>query len=174
MKKIFLLIITLLVFTSCVTQKACNRKFPLQENVITTEKIVVRDSIVYKPVEVLVPIKGDTVTKYITVVTDSKTGLVNSKPVYAETEFAKAVAQVKRGELYLELIQKDSILKVTSDSLVKEVYYWKEKYNTTEKTVAKKEYIIPTIYKISMAIVVLTLIVILIVGIIKLNKFKLL
>lgn len=130
-KLLFISLIILLGLSSCITQKRCNQKFPPTVTVVTNDSIVYRDSIVEKIVEVPIIIKGDTVTKTETVYVDGNTGLVNSKPVHAETEFAEATAQVKDGDLNLTLIQKDTLFKVQAKA--KESYYWKEKY-LTEKT----------------------------------------
>ena len=160
MKKyiILLLVVVALFATSCVTQKKCNTKFPPQIVTITKDSIVTRDSVVYKPLEIPVYIKGDTVTKTDTLYRDIKTGLINSKPVYAETEFAKAKAQVINSKLNLELIQKDSTFKVKTDSLNKEVYHWKEKYNSIlEKQVVTKEVKVGKFYVWSFYITIVAL-----------------
>lgn len=137
---IMLLAVIALFATSCVTQQKCNTKFPPQTNTITKDSVVYKDSIVYKPIKVPVYIKGDIVTKYDTIYKDNVTGLVNSKPVYAETAFAKAIAQVTNSKLKLQLIQKDSTFNVTLDSLTKEVYHWKNSYNSVvTNTVTTKE-----------------------------------
>lgn len=148
MKKINIIIAVVLlsIFSSCVTQKACDRKFPPQESVIVKDSIATRDSIIYKPVDVPVYIKPDTVVKSDTVIIESDTKLPNSKPVYAETEFSKATAQVKSGKLTLTLIQKDTMFKV--QAMAKEAYYWKEKYySEASKEVVEKK-VIPKFYNI--------------------------
>jgi len=145
-KILFYLIIAVLLTTSCVTQKACDRKFPPQEYVNQKDSIYVKDSIIYKPIDVPVYIKGDTVIQSDTVIVEPKTKLPKSKPVYAETEFAKATAQVKNGKLYLTLIQKDSMFKV--QAMAKEAYYWKEKYNSKESVVIKEVKFIPAYHKV--------------------------
>lgn len=142
MRFILLLLIALLS-VSCVTQKACDRKFPPQNIVITKDSIVTRDSIVLKNIEVPVYIKGDTVSKSDTVFITTKP---NSKPVFVETSFAKATAQVINGKLTLELTQKDTLFKV--EALAKESYYWKEKYKEASSQKVVREKYVPLLYKI--------------------------
>jgi len=147
-KSWILLIVGMLLLSSCVTQKACDRKFPPQVTTIVKDSVVTRDSIVEKLVEVPVYIKGDTVIKSDTVWRDKTTGLANSKPVYAETDFAKAKAQVVNSQLKLELIQKDSTFKVRTDSLLKEIYHWKELYKSKDTATIKRERYIPGVYNV--------------------------
>jgi len=140
MKKILIFIIAvMLIFSSCVTSKRCNQKFPPQ--IITTERVVIKDSIVYKPFEVPVYIKGDTVVvkSTDTIWRDKTTGLFNSKTVFAEVEFAKAWANVINSKINLKLIQKDTLFKQKTDSLNKEIYHWKEAYTNKEFTKIVKE-----------------------------------
>jgi major membrane immunogen (membrane-anchored lipoprotein) len=148
MKKINIIVILALVVLlgSCVTKRACDRKFPPQEYTTTQDSTYTKDSIVEKIVEVPVYIKGDTVTKSDTVFIDKETGLSNSKPIHAETTFSKATSQVRDGKLGLTLIQKDSMFKV--QALAKEAYYWKEKYNSKELVVIKEVKFIPAYHKV--------------------------
>lgn len=169
---IILLAVTIGLFSSCITQKKCNERFPPTTEIIYKDSISERDSIVEKIVEVPVYVKGDTVTKTDTVWRDKKTGLATSKPIYAETDFSKAAAQVKDGKITLTLIQKDSLFKLQVKA--KEAYYWKNQY-TKEKikdVVVKKE--VPKFYSV-MAMVGIGLSTLLISYIIyKIrNKFKL-
>jgi len=152
-------VLGVLLLGSCVTQKACDRKYPPQVTTIVKDSIVARDSIVEKIVEVPIYIKGDTVVKTDTVLIDKKTGLANSKPVYAETDFAKATAQVKDGKLNLTLIQKDSLFKI--QVIARESYFWKEKYFTEKSKEVKQVKVVPKYYSI-MAMVGLFSIVLLI------------
>lgn len=145
-KSLFLLVIVTFLLTSCVTQKRCYEKFPPVTETIIKDSIITRDSIVEKIVEVPVEIKADTVLINDTVFIDKKTKLPNSKPVYAETDFAKATAQVVNGNLNLTLIQKDTLfnLQVTA----RESYFWKEKYFKERSKVVQKIKVIPKYYSI--------------------------
>jgi len=172
-KSLLLLILIVGLLSSCVTQKACDRKFPAQTHIITKDSTVIKDSTIYSYAEIPVYIKGDTVVKHDTVVKDKQTGLINSKPVYAETEFAKAKAQVINSKLKLELIQKDSTFKVRTDSLIKEVYHWKEKYNSEDTLKVKEIKVVPQIYKVLATVGVISIILIIVYLIFKIkDKLK--
>ena len=155
-KSWILLIVGMLLLSSCVTQKACDRKFPPQVTTIVKDSVVTRDSIVEKLVEVPVYIKGDTIIKSDTVWRDKTTGLANSKPVYAETDFAKATAQVKDGKINLTLIQKDSLFRV--QVLARESYFWKEKYFKEKSKEVKIIKVVPKYYSIMSTIGIISLI----------------
>lgn len=160
MKKSFLWVILVMVLlSSCVTQSKCDRKFPPQQYTNVKDSLVIKDSTIYSYAEIPVYIKGDTVIKHDTVIKDKKTGLVNSKPVYAETDFAKAKAQVVNSQLKLDLIQKDSTFKVRTDSLLKEIYHWKEQYNSVNTQKVKQVEYIPRIYSIFALIGLLTVVI---------------
>jgi len=147
-KSLLWVVLVMVLLSSCVTQSKCDRKFPPQQYTNVKDSLVLKDSTVYSYAEIPVYIKGDTVTKHDTVFRDKKTGLINSKPVYAETDFAKAKAQVVNSQLKLELVQKDSTFKVRTDSLLKEIYHWKEQYNTVNTQKVKEVKYIPKIYSI--------------------------
>jgi len=146
MKKIIIFIGLLTMLSSCVTQKACNKKYPPEVITEIAEKIIIRDSIVEKIINVPVYIKGDTINNYDTVVLNKYTGLINSKPVYAETEFSKAEAQVINSRLSLELIQKDTLFSV--QAIAKEAYYWREKYREELTKTVKEVRYIPNFYHV--------------------------
>lgn len=158
-KSLLLLILVALLLSSCVTQRKCDRRFPPETYTQIKDSLVIKDSVIYSYAEIPVYIKGDTVTKHDTVFKDKKTGLINSKPVYAETDFAKVTAQVVNSQLKLELVQKDSTFNVITDSLMKEVYHWKEQYNSVNTQKVKQVEHIPKVYTIFALIGLLTVII---------------
>jgi len=158
-KSLLWVILVMVLLSSCVTQSKCDRKFPSQQYTNVKDSLVIKDSTVYSYAEIPVYIKGDTVTKHDTVFKDRKTGLINSKPVYAETDFAKAKAQVVNSQLKLELIQKDSTFKVRTDSLLKEIYHWKELYKSKDTVTIKEVRHIPKIYSVFALIGLLTVVI---------------
>jgi hypothetical protein len=87
-------------------ERYCSKNYPPQ--------IEIHDSIVYKTKVVTlydtVYIKADTIKRIDTVYYDDKTGLVTSRKVYAETEYANSWAQVINSKLYLELVQNDTAI----------------------------------------------------------------
>ena len=116
--KHFLIILTLsLTVTSCVTQRACNRKFPPQVTTITNTvtETILRDTIIYVtlPAEVVTS-PGDTV--YI----DRVTGLSTSRKSTLETTYASSWAQVVNGILLHELEQKESEIEQRIENAIRE------------------------------------------------------
>lgn len=126
MKYILMLLILSIGITSCMTERKCNQRWPI--------KVLVKDSIVYKQVEVIIYdtlfFAGDTVSTTDTVYIDKATGKITSNKIYTETEFAMAWAQIINNKLFLELIQKDTaIARVLKDNIeIKEVYKTKIVY----------------------------------------------
>lgn len=158
MKKSLLLVILMaIILSSCITEKRCYNKYPPKTVVEVRDSIYKKDSIIYKVIQVPVYIKGDTIVRNDTVYKDNKTGLINSKPLYAETEFAKATAKVTNSILNLTLIQKDSLFSVKSDSLIKEAYFWKEKYNSSKTIEIIESRSVPKIYRIFSMIGLITI-----------------
>ena len=88
MRKI-LILLTVLLASSCVTQRRCYEKFPPQDTVVTWH-----DTVYY------VSLKTDTVYKYGTI-TDT---------VYANTGTAGGSAWVINDTIYLNVWQKDTVL----------------------------------------------------------------
>ena len=117
MKNLILLLALILLASSCVTQRRCNRKFPPEVKTITNTETVIqyRDTVVY------VTIPGDTVTAPgDTVYVDRVTGLANSEASVLHTSFARSWAQVVGGVLQHELVQKDSIWKAYLQNAIRE------------------------------------------------------
>lgn len=166
----YILIILLAMFSvSCVTQKTCNKKYPPQVTIITKDSIVVKDSVVYKLIDVPVYIKGDTIVKSDTIILKDGNNLINSEPIYVETKFAKAIAQIKDSNINLKLIQKDTLFQV--QILAKEAFYWKEKYNKeVNKEVITKKYV-PKFYIVTSYAGIISLVLLIIWVIFKLRRF---
>ena len=142
-----------LITSGCITQSRCERKFA-QSYLNTSESTLQRDSIIYKPITVEYSILSDTVTAQDTVNVTDETA--NSKRVTVENAFAKAVSQVVNNKIVLELTQKDTTLLIRSDSLAKEAYFWKDKYESSTMTTIVREPYVPEIYKWLSLIGVLT------------------
>ena len=128
----FLIILTLsLTVTSCVTQRACNRKFPPQVTTITNTvtETILRDTIIYitLPGEVVTS-PGDTV--YI----DRVTGLSTSRKSTLETTYASSWAQVVNGILLHELEQKESEIEQRIENAIRE----NSTHTETVETVVQK------------------------------------
>lgn len=113
---------------SCTTPEKCARKYPPQ--------LITKDSIVYKERIVTIYdtifIVGDTITATDTVYVDKFTGLINSNPVFTETEFAIASAQVINSKIFLDLIQKDTAIARLLKTNIKEVEVYRDRTEIKE------------------------------------------
>ena len=114
MYRIVLAVIVALLLTGCVTERACQRKFPPQVKDSVRIEVVerVRDTTIY------IQIPADTVYRVDTVVV--RNGLPESQPSYLSTDYATSFAQVRAGRLLHELKQKDSVIERVIDDAVKE------------------------------------------------------
>ena len=165
--KITASIVLLLTFTSisCVTQKRCSLRFPAQAD--TVEVVFYRDSIVYRDTGSVVHIPGKVIHDTVPIPCPPPPPTYIPDTARAETEFAVAKAWFDYPNIDLLLTQKDTLLTFRFDSLIKEAYYWKEKYLTITNTVTVKK--VPVIYKVALWswVLVVSLIILLIL----LNRF---
>ena len=125
MKKL-IYILPLIFLSACVSQQKCYNKFP--------PKVIVKDSIVhrkiYVPVHDTIPfmLPPDTIRDSVPV--PCKQGKVKDVSLIKESELAKAHAYTRKGKLYLDLMQKDTIInKIIDDSIqtyVKDHYHFEQ------------------------------------------------
>jgi len=147
MKQTAIFCLILAVFTSCATQKICNRKFPVIAD--TVEVVYYRDSIIFRDTIISVFLPGDTITQIDSVIIPCPPPPPQFKPdtARAETSLAVALAWWDHPYIRLSLVQHDTTILVRLDSAIREAYYWKEQYNTV---IVPKEQKIPKIYKIAL------------------------
>lgn len=90
MKNLLLIILSIFLLTSCVTQRKCAAKFPPQ----ITSTTIIKDSVVYRDTTITVP--GDTVT-----FTDSIPcpDVVYEKTQKSEKGTVKATVKIKDGKI---------------------------------------------------------------------------
>jgi hypothetical protein len=119
MKHLPLIILIAILLPSCVTKRACERKFPPRVETITNTVTIVKDSII------TITLPGDTVHSRDTVYIGSD-GLVNSRIVENDTEYCYSFARVLNGILITELRQKESEIKKLIEGAVKIVTVEKE------------------------------------------------
>lgn len=146
--KWILLIISVIFFSGCCTQKKCLRKFPPQITTEIKDSIVYKDSIVIEDTTIYKTILGASIidTFFVDVPKDIP---VPKDTARAEVEFAYALAYINpRWNVQLELHQKDTLLTIISH-LKKEVWKWEKKYRTEKRVLVQKEKYIPKIYKIA-------------------------
>lgn len=97
-----LIVLLVIILQSCVTQKACNTKYP--------PKIITRDSVSYKEIirNVEVPVPGETVT-LIQLVNCDSSGKAQMPKKTIKTGKTTATAQIKDGVLEVNC-QTDSLI----------------------------------------------------------------
>ena len=140
----------LLTFTfinsNCVTQKRCSIKYPAKTD--SVEVVFYRDSIVYRDTGSVVHIPGKVIHDTVSIPCPPPPPTFIPDTARAETEFAVAKAWFDYPNIDLLLTQKDTLLTFRFDSLIREAYYWKEKYLTITNTVTVKK--IPIVYKVAL------------------------
>jgi hypothetical protein len=160
-KKIAILLIILvsfITFTSCVTERKCREAYPVQ--IIHDTKTIIRDSIIELKIHDTVFLKGDTVHDSIPIQVNNN-GNIKDISLTRTTDLAMAIASIKSNILYLDLIQKDSLINVLIDKEIKVAL----KENTITKTIIKKIWVIHWYHKLGLqfSIFVIGLIILLII-----------
>ena len=136
-----------IAFSSCVTQKKCNEKFPPSKD--TIHIVTVRDSIVFKDTTIYVEIPGETDIDTITIPCPPPPPSYIPKKAHAETSLAYADAWWEYPRIRLELVQKDTTIERRLENAQKEAYHWKSEYEKITVTPQPVKYI-PGIYKIAL------------------------
>ena len=133
-------ILLILLISGCVTQKKCSQRFPPQ--ILTKDSIVYSsDTIKIKTVDtVYIKLSRDTIfdTKYVYI--DRKTGLSYTDTSRLQNDFCISIAGVMYGELFHELITKDSLIMFTYDQYHTMVTTLQERYKT-ETQIIKENYV---------------------------------
>jgi len=142
-------IILLLIFTSCVTQKKCINKFPIQSN--NTTIIESKDSIILKDTLIIINLPEKVIIDSIKIPCDEVPIYYIPDTVKVKTDFAEAKAWFSNKHIKIKLIQLDTILNIRLENAIKESYYWKNKYEH-EVLVTKPIKYIPKIYKFSLTL----------------------
>jgi len=127
-----ILLIPVVLFFSCTTQKKCFDKFPPPPPSIerVTEKVVeYRDTTIY------VYIHADTIRKTDTIIID-KEGRVNYPLHRIDLQYAFSTFQVVNNKLDHRLYQKETAIAQTIENAIKEA-------TTTEITVIREPYPVP-------------------------------
>jgi hypothetical protein len=137
-----------------VTQKKCNQKYPPQVQKEVVEKIITRDSIVYKDRVVEIKVPADTV--YVEKIVEIPVN-VYIAPITAENDYARASAWIEKSKIRLMLTQKEQVITTIIENAEKEAYYWKEKYLNERivETVTVKY--TPKVYKVALLLWVIAI-----------------
>jgi len=144
LKNSFIILLLVLIFSSCVTQKKCLQKFPPQIIREVYDSIIIKDSIIYRDIEIEVKIPGDTIE------VEKKVPIKeNISPVTVENTYSSAKAWVENSKLKLQLIQKDQLIKYKVDSAIQVAKHWEYRWNIEKQKEVIKEKYIPKIYSIA-------------------------
>jgi len=141
MKKLLALLAAMLIFSGCVTQSKCDRKFPPQVMVITKDSIIRTTNTIYKDTLIYVYLKGE--TKYSTDTVWIENGLIRSNKNHLFTSFADSWAWVENGRLYHQLIQKDTLIGQEIKDAVRLTWESAERFYNTKEVQVKTERYIP-------------------------------
>lgn len=143
-------VLTVLVLSSCVTQKKCLQKFPPQTIRERYDSIIIKDTIIYKDVIVEKVIPADTV--YVDRIIPGIPQSITTRPMILENDYAIAKGWIQDSRLKMQLEQKYQVLRFKLDSADKLVRHWqfqylKERELNTHVVVQK---FTPKIYKIAL------------------------
>jgi len=132
MKKILILtILTGLIFSGCVTQRNCAKKWPPQT--VTIIKDSIREKIVWRDTTIFVQLDPITVTKTDTIYI--KNGVVQFREIKAESNYATARAWIGQNRLNLFLADKDTTLELRLKNALRDKEYYLSKWNNEKQTV---------------------------------------
>lgn len=155
--KIAGIILTLILISSCITQKRCLTKYP---PIADTVKITqARDSIILRDTTIYIKIPGESLTDSIMIPCPEIINYI-AETAFAETPLAKAWAWWQYPEVRLKLIQKDTTIETRLEEAIREAYHWKSEYNKITKVPDPVRYI-PKLYQYSMmfsAVIILSVI----------------
>jgi hypothetical protein len=132
MRKI-LFFLVLISFASCVTRKACERKFPPEVMIIRKDSIIRTTETIYRDTTIYTHIPGDSVSDTKPVL--QKDGIISSDTSNLATAFAKSRAYVDNGKLIHELIQKDTLIQKKIDNAIRLTWVRAERFFETSKTI---------------------------------------
>jgi hypothetical protein len=144
MRNLLNLFVLAIIFQSCASQRWCEKHYPEQPSVVIKDTVIYREKLVYRDTTIRIEIPGKVVHDSIIIEVPQPSKPVqqiSSKKLTRETDFAAASAWVKGGILYLDLVQKDTVIQRVIKEALKESTYWKDKYHSeTTKLAGEKKY----------------------------------
>ena len=146
------ILLILILFSSCVTQKKCLNRYPPEIIKVRYDSISIKDTTIYKDRSVPYAVKADTVYKDKLIPVPIT---LNIPPLIAENDYAIAKSWIQDSRLKLQLEQKDQVIQFKLDSADKEVRHWKYQYTleSEKQTTVIREKFIPKIYKVAFFVV---------------------
>ena len=162
--RVVLIFLVLCGVSSCVTEKACFRKFPSSND--TVKIVLKRDSLVFRDTTLFITLPSQIIVDSVVIPCPPLPPSYVPDTARAETDYAKAEAWFSYPYIDLRLTQKRSVLEIQLDSVIQEVYHWKNEY---EKVVITKVQKIPNIYKVALYAAIGQLILIILLVVLKLK-----
>lgn len=139
-------ILLILAATGCQMQKWCAEHYPVPADTLLIENV--RDSIVYRDTTITVYIVSETAADTVEIPCPPPPPFFVPDTAVVSTTFATARAWFSYPDIVLVLVQKDSLISLQLDSVIKQVWYWKDKY---EQITAVQEVVkIPLLYRIAL------------------------
>ena len=126
-----IIILTLLLSFSCVTQKRCYRKYPPQTVIERHDSTIIRDSIVFHDRIIKDTIHADTVFKEREVIRLKK---IQIPPLTVENTYSIASAWIENSKLKLQLTTKQQVIDRLLLNAERDATHWREKYITEKRT----------------------------------------
>jgi len=131
MRRLAIILTTLILFFGCVTQKRCNQKFPPVSETIYKDSIIEREITVYVDTIIYVELPAREIIKEVKVPVPIT---FKSDTVFAVGDYSSAKAWIVKRELKLKL-NEGAKIKIDLEKAIRETTYWKEKYINEKKTV---------------------------------------
>lgn len=127
--------------------------------IIEKEKVITKDSISYvqsyRDTTIYYSIPGDTIHDSVNIYISK--GLINSKPITLQNDFAISTAYVKDSKLKLSLIAKDTTLQIKLDSAVRIINYYRKLYESHNYDLTKEVEVSKTPWYIKLLLMGLSL-----------------
>ena len=135
----------LILLCSCVTEKVCQRKFPIQADTVSV--VVFHDSISYRDTVITIFIRDTVYSDTVKIPCPPPPPGFVSDTATARSRYATARAWFSHPYINLELRDHNSIT-LTIDSAIREAYYWRNEFERV--TAIKEKRRIPTIYRVAL------------------------
>jgi hypothetical protein len=132
MKNILIILIALISFTGCVTEKRCNSKFPTEVMIIRKDSIITEKETIFRDTTIFIRIPGE--NQYYTDTIYIKDGQLYFKPSHLRTSFAESRAWIENGHIRHTLTQNDTIISVRIKDAIRLTWERAEKYFTKDQT----------------------------------------
>jgi len=139
--KLLIIISILLPGTSCVTRKACERKFPTETMIIRKDSIIRETTTIFRDTTVYITVPGE--NQYFTDTVYVKDGMIYFKPSHLRTSFAESDAWIENNRIMHTLTQNDTIVPITIKNAIRLTWERAEKYFSKDQTRIVEKKVIP-------------------------------